>query len=235
MRQTPNYPNVKKYHTTKRGHISKTLARIRAKAIKKNLAFNLSLNYLESIATDECPIFKTPFVWGLYTKKEDSEVPSLDRIIPELGYVIDNVVYISHKANCIKQDVTEKEIYAVADWLHYKRKEVLNAFKNQPTPVSENHFGQSQTDSQLGTVPRTWSGQDCDGAHHHTGEPEGKDTNHSTQARCRICVGTGMFSVGTSECHEMLLSNGVGGESIEDVAERLGCVCYQCGECNLVG
>ena len=234
MRQTPNYPNVKKYHSTKRGHISKTLARVKAKATKKNLAFDLTLNHLESIATDECPIFKTPFVWGLYTKKEDSEVPSLDRIIPELGYVIGNVVYISHKANCIKQDVTEKEIYAVADWLHDKRKEVLNAFKDQPTPVSENHLGQSQTDSQLGAVLGAGSGQDCDGAHHHRGEPEGEDADHSAEARCRICLGSGMFSVEPSECHEMLLSNGVGSESIEDTAKRLGCVCYQCGECSLV-
>ena len=106
--------------------------------------------------------------------------------------------------------------------------------QNKPTPVSENHLGQSQTDSQPRDVLGAGSGQDCDGAHHYRGEPEGKDADHSTQARCRICMGTGVFSVAASECHEMLLSNGVGSESIEDVAKRLGCVCYQCGECCLV-
>ena len=38
------------------------------------------------------------------------------------------VVFISDRANKIKQDGTEKELYAVADWLHKKRKEVSIAF-----------------------------------------------------------------------------------------------------------
>jgi hypothetical protein len=36
----------------------------RSRAKRKNLPFNLTKEYLESIATDECPIFKIPFEWG---------------------------------------------------------------------------------------------------------------------------------------------------------------------------
>ena len=35
-----------------------------SRAKKHNLPFNLTREYLESIATDECPIFKIPFEWG---------------------------------------------------------------------------------------------------------------------------------------------------------------------------
>jgi len=227
--------NKTKLLKTQRGHISKILTGIRMRVRTKNIPFNLSLDYVNSITTETCPIFGTSFDWGIDKKGHSPNRPSLDRVIPELGYVKGNVVFISTLANRIKQNVTEKELYAVADWLHDKRKEVLNAFKNKPTPVPENHLGQSQTDSQLGAVLGARSGQDCDGTQHYRGEPEGKDADHSAQARCRICLGSGMFSVGTSECHEMLLSNGVGSESLEDTAKRLGCVCYQCGECSLVG
>lgn len=40
--------------------------------------------------------------------------PSLDRIIPEYGYVPGNVRWISHRANKIKQDATADEILSVA-------------------------------------------------------------------------------------------------------------------------
>ena len=65
-----------------------------SRAKKHNLPFNLTREYLESIATDECPIFKIPFEWGRSglgkgIKKENC--PSLDRILPHKGYVIGNV------------------------------------------------------------------------------------------------------------------------------------------------
>lgn len=131
---------VKKYVQTKRGHLCRILSAARARAKRKNLDINLDLDYLESIATDECPVFKTPFVWGRYQKtKGYSKNASLDRIIPELGYIKGNVVFISHRANAIKNNATERELYVVADWLHERTKEVLNAIKKQSTPVSKEY------------------------------------------------------------------------------------------------
>jgi hypothetical protein len=63
----------------------------------------------------------------------------LDRIIPELGYVKHNVVFISNRANSIKNDATERELYDVADWLHERTKEVLNAIKKKSTQLSKRH------------------------------------------------------------------------------------------------
>lgn len=110
---------------TKRGHLMHTLGRIRFRARKSNIPFSIDIEHLESIATDTCPIFGTTFDWGLDNKGSGKARPSLDKIVPELGYIKGNVAFISTWANIIKSDATEKELYAVADWLHDKRKEIL--------------------------------------------------------------------------------------------------------------
>jgi hypothetical protein len=110
------------------------MAKVRERAKEKNLPNDLDIDFLESIATEKCPVFGITFVWGQTGNgRDDKWGPSLDRVIPELGYVKGNVVFISVLANNIKQNVTEKELYAVADWLHDKRKEVLNALKDKHT------------------------------------------------------------------------------------------------------
>ena len=114
----------KEYQKTKRGHLSSYLSDSKQRAKEKNLPFNLTLEYLESITVESCPIFKTSFDWGRDNKGQGNERPSLDRIIPELGYIKGNVAFISMWANSIKQDATEKELYAVADWIHERRKYV---------------------------------------------------------------------------------------------------------------
>ena len=63
-----------------------------------------------------CPVFNTPFIFinGRVTRPES---PTIDRLNPALGYVKDNVVVISMKANAIKSSATADEIQRVADWL----------------------------------------------------------------------------------------------------------------------
>jgi hypothetical protein len=170
------------YFSTKKGHLKSYRNAAMQRARLKNIPFNLTIKYIESIATDECPIFKMPFVWGRsgrgHGKSRGPYAPSLDRVIPELGYVEGNVVFISHWANKIKQDVTEKELYAVADWLHDKRKEVLNAFKEQPTPVPRPPDTPGRKGPAHGAVHGARAGKDCDGSQHHQGEFFGADTGH---------------------------------------------------------
>ena len=115
---------------TKKGHLTSYLRGAKNRAKNKFLPFDIDTEHLKSIATDRCPVFNTVFDWGITGKGRGPDRPSLDRIIPELGYVKGNVVFISELANRIKNNVTEKELYIVADWLYEKRKEVLNAKKN---------------------------------------------------------------------------------------------------------
>jgi hypothetical protein len=102
----------------------------------------------------------------------------MDRIIPQLGYVKGNIAFISVLANSIKQNVTEKELYSVADWLHDKRKEVLNAFKDKPAPIPKPPDTPGRKDPAHGSVHGAGVGKDCDGSQHHQAEFFGADTGH---------------------------------------------------------
>ena len=83
---------------------SLSLAKTRSKIY--NVSFDLTLDYLlEIYPKDEiCPVLGLKFVWGTRKNKEFS--PSIDRMIPEKGYVKGNVKFISYKANRIKSDST---------------------------------------------------------------------------------------------------------------------------------
>lgn len=123
-------PEEKELWRQKRTNITKTLYSVKRRALAKGLPFNLDHKYLCAIAPSKCPIFKMPLAWGYgMTGKAGHTAdnsPSLDRIVPENGYVKGNVAWISMKANSIKSTADEKELYAVADWLHKKRKEVAH-------------------------------------------------------------------------------------------------------------
>jgi hypothetical protein len=43
--------------------------------------------------------------------------PSVDRVVPHLGYVKGNVVVMSHRANMIKNDASLSELEAITSWL----------------------------------------------------------------------------------------------------------------------
>src|SRR5712692_2752465 len=55
-----------------------------------------------------CPVLGTPIKWS--AGRGNSNSPTLDRIIPALGYVIGNVVVVSHRANRLKNDATLEEL-----------------------------------------------------------------------------------------------------------------------------
>lgn len=82
----------------------------------KEIPFNLTIDYVESILTERCPVFNTEFKWKGNKKAGDTS-PALDRIIPSKGYVIGNVVVISCKANNIKSAYMSTDIFKVAEWL----------------------------------------------------------------------------------------------------------------------
>jgi len=147
-------------------------------------------------------VFNYDFIWGRYTKENRRKKPSLDRIIPELGYIKGNVVFISNWANIIKQDASEKELYAVADWLHRKRKEVLNAFEITTTPVPAGDYIAGAVGAELGSVSTPWTWEDDDDAHHHCGADAGQDADHRAQASSGDGMGRGGQEVGAPKTLE---------------------------------
>jgi hypothetical protein len=49
--------------------------------------------------------------------KMDPSNATIDRIIPEIGYVRENIAVISWRANCLKRDATLSELESVAAWM----------------------------------------------------------------------------------------------------------------------
>ena len=89
------------------------LARVRARAKAKGLAFNLTAE--DITIPKRCPILGIPLVVGDGTANDNS--PELDRINNRKGYVRGNVHVISRRANRIKNDATLAELEKIASYL----------------------------------------------------------------------------------------------------------------------
>ena len=107
------YPLIVKDLNTK---LNKLIFASKTKAKKQGVPHNITKEYIKSIIPKDkmCPILKVPFD---FTKTKGNKIHphamSLDRIIPELGYVEGNVMWISHRANMIKGEATAKEVCLV--------------------------------------------------------------------------------------------------------------------------
>ncbi len=84
------------------------LAQRRAKRDK--LPFDLTSDYIKSIwpKDNKCPILGTTFKFGI---KNKHELATIDKMNPKKGYVKGNVVIISFRANQLKRDIEDIEIF----------------------------------------------------------------------------------------------------------------------------
>jgi hypothetical protein len=103
--------------STKQGQVSELVRRVKSRCKKKNIPFNLTEDYLLDLVVDVCPALKIPLKWGLILNGLQPDTPSLDRVIPDLGYVKGNVQLLSHKANSMKNNATNEELHRFADWV----------------------------------------------------------------------------------------------------------------------
>jgi len=99
--------------TVQTGHM---IASARKRAKDKKIPFDLDHDYIRSIVTSHCPIFGIPLEWSALRNNGNIPLPnspSLDRIVPERGYVKGNVWMISYRANQIKSDASHDELKLV--------------------------------------------------------------------------------------------------------------------------
>jgi hypothetical protein len=168
----------------------------RDRAREKNLPFNVTAAYLRSIATDECPVFKTVLDWGhsgLGPGKTKPNGPQLDRIIPELGYVEGNVAFISRRANRIKDNGTMEEHYAIADWIWDR----THPDKESIAPIPEGFDSAGEFHDALGALLAARIGEDDNDTYHHCGADAWEDADYCTEESCGDCLGCGSEEVGT--------------------------------------
>lgn len=86
----------------------------KSRSKKNGLPFSLVLADILPLPI-HCPVLGIPLRKGQYS--DDPNSYSLDRVVPELGYVPGNVVVISRRANVLKRDATKTEILLMAKWI----------------------------------------------------------------------------------------------------------------------
>lgn len=86
---------------------------IRSKKRAKALGLPFDLSEEDIIIPEFCPILGLK----LEIASQDRNCsPSIDRLIPEKGYIKDNVSVISNRANSLKSNMSIEEIIKMAEW-----------------------------------------------------------------------------------------------------------------------
>ena len=195
------------------------------RARNENLPFDIDIEYLKSIRTNLCPIFGIVLAWGVWDKYARNNSPSLDRIIPEYGYIKGNVCIISNVANKMKQDMGYEELYKIADWLHDKTKEVKeNVRPEQLTSIPTKSRRASKNNSQLSFVLTTRTGEDGDDLNDYCGATEGENSYRSAKEGSGISVGHRGEKVETFDLFDHIESSGAleaAPRSLRESFERL--------------
>lgn len=90
------------------------MAKYRAK--RGNYPFDITKEDIE--VPESCPVLGIPLF--VTDGKFSENSPTIDKIIPSLGYVKGNVEVISHRANQLKQDGTIEELELILKYMKEK-------------------------------------------------------------------------------------------------------------------
>lgn len=106
-----------------RGWARGVLANAAVRAARKSVPFALTLGVVMGLAVPVCPVLglTLDYAGNSSTRKSGptDTSASLDRIIPERGYVPGNLVVVSNLVNRIKTDATPSQVRAVADFYEH--------------------------------------------------------------------------------------------------------------------
>lgn len=94
------------------------------RAKKQNVPFDIEPS--DIIIPEICPAIGIPLIRQRGKGKPSDNSPTLDKIIPEKGYVRDNIIVVSYKANSMKRNATLEEVFMLADFY----KQIYEVIKN---------------------------------------------------------------------------------------------------------
>lgn len=92
----------------------------KGRAQKRNIAFDLTMEWAEKRWTGFCELTQIPFsprkeaACGVFS-------PSIDRVIPSKGYTQDNCRFVLFGVNSLKHDATDEVMYLIAEALLRQR------------------------------------------------------------------------------------------------------------------
>ncbi len=90
------------------------------RSLKNNISFNITeQDIIDIIPKDnKCPIFNREF------ESKTRWAMTIDKIIPDMGYIKENIQIVSLKANVMKQNTSQKQQLMFAQWI--KREDEKN-------------------------------------------------------------------------------------------------------------
>lgn len=109
-----NLEQVVQAKKARRQDIRKSLLEsAQSRASQYNIPLTITLD--DIVVPTTCPIFGFPLVKS--PGKASYNSPSLDKIVPELGYVPGNIQVISYKANMMKNNASSEDLIKFAKWI----------------------------------------------------------------------------------------------------------------------
>lgn len=104
--------NRARYRTASRPRAAVLLSHAKTRAERKGLAFNLDVDWIDAaIKQGHCQITGLPFDLNLRGER-NLFGPSLDRVVPEMGYTKENVKIVLFGYNSCKNTATADEARA---------------------------------------------------------------------------------------------------------------------------
>lgn len=134
-------PQTKADHLN-RLHNSILLSNAKTRAKRDGLPFDLTID--DVVIPERCPILDIPLVRG----GDQDDSPSIDKIVPALGYVRGNIAVISNRANRIKNNATPQELAKIAAW----------TVENTPKAYASQFVGVLSLLKQIGKAVQNRSG-----------------------------------------------------------------------------
>lgn len=100
---------------------AKLIGNAKARAKKNNLPFDLTVD--DIVIPQTCPLTDIQLVShiGSGTQGPRYNSPTIDRVIPDRGYVLGNIEIISNLANALMGQVTDADVLARASQIFSKR------------------------------------------------------------------------------------------------------------------
>lgn len=89
---------------------------LNAKSRARNAGVPFTITEADIVIPERCPVLGFPLVRNLGSRGGLDNSPTLDRVVPERGYVKDNIVVVSRLANTIKSSATPDQIRKVYEF-----------------------------------------------------------------------------------------------------------------------
>lgn len=86
----------------------------KSRAQKRGIPFDIEV--IDILIPKVCPVLGLELALN-FKQGGGKNSPSLDRIVPELGYVKGNVQVLSSLANAMKSDASKEQLLQFADWI----------------------------------------------------------------------------------------------------------------------